>query len=117
MVCGTMQTGARASKCAAMAMAELIESGSIIDLMLVFVLIEVAALMLYWRLTGKGIAPVSLLLNAGAGTSLMLALRAALTGAPWQWLAAWLAASLVFHVVDLAARWPRAGSGTGLGES
>lgn len=97
-------------------MAELIESGGIIDLMLLFVLIEVGALMLYWRRTGHGIAPISLLLNVGAGTSLMLALRAALTGSPWQWLAVWLVSSLVFHVADLAGRWHR-GGGPGRGVS
>ena len=90
-------------------MPELIESGAIIDLMLLFVLIEVAALLVYRRRTGQGIAPRSLLLNVGAGVSLMLALRAVLTGAPWEWLAVWLVSSLVFHVADLADRWQRAG--------
>ena len=83
---------------------ELIRSGRIVDLMLVFVAIEVTILVAYHRRTGRGIAPLPLLLNVGAGTSLMLALRTVLTGAAWPLTAACLVLSLVFHTADLAAR-------------
>ena len=85
----------------------LIESGRIVDVMAVFVAIEIVCLVLYWRRTGRGIPPRALLLNIGAGGSLMLALRAALVGASSASVAAWLLGALVFHVADLAQRWRR----------
>lgn len=91
---------------------ELVTSGRIVDLMLIFVVIEVALLLAVWRLTGRGIAPLPLLSNIGAGGSLMLALRADLSGAGWTWVAAFLVLALVFHVADLAVRW-RSGSSRG----
>ena len=64
------------------------------------------------RKTGR---PVVLLLHGVEGSvhshyagSLMLALKAALTGAGWGWLVAALLASLVFHVADLRHRWQAA---------
>ncbi len=38
------------------------------------------------------------------GACLMLALRAALTSAPWPWVAAAVTASLPFHLADVARR-------------
>lgn len=87
---------------------QLVTSGRIVDLMLIFVVIEVMLLLFARRLLGRGIGPLPLLTNIGAGASLMLALRADLTGAGWTWVAGFLVAALVFHVSDLALRWPRA---------
>ncbi len=87
---------------------ELILSGRIVDLMLVVISVEVIAVLLYRRLRGGGIAALPLLMNVGAGGSLMVALKFALSGAPWTWLAGSLIASLVFHVTDQALRWQRA---------
>jgi O-antigen/teichoic acid export membrane protein len=53
---------------------------------------------------------VDLLANAAAGACLLLALRAALTGAGWAWVAAALCAALIAHLFDLVRRWPRRGS-------
>jgi hypothetical protein len=86
---------------------DLVTSGRIVDLMLAFIVLEIVALMLIRRYTGGGIATWPLLTNIGAGTSLMLALRADLTGAGWTWIAFFLVAALVFHVSDLAQRWQR----------
>ena len=80
---------------------ELIVSGRIVDIMLAVFVLEIAALMI-WR--GKQIRFLPLLANIGAGGSLMLALRAALTEAGWMWIAVWLIAALVFHVWDLSYR-------------
>jgi len=85
----------------------LIASGRIVDLMGVFVALEIVALVIYWRRTGRGVAPVPLLLNIGAGGSLMLAFRAVLVGSGTFAVAGWLLSSLVFHVADLAQRWRR----------
>lgn len=84
---------------------DLILSGRIVDIMLAFIVIEIAAIELIRRSRGRGIATVPLLVNIGAGGSLMLALRATLTDAGWQWIAFFLVSSLVFHVSDLAIRW------------
>ena len=45
----------------------LIASGRIVDIMLVFVAIEVLALLVYRGVTGRGLGAVALLLNIGAG--------------------------------------------------
>ncbi|MEM9404312.1 MAG: hypothetical protein AAGA44_17725 [Pseudomonadota bacterium] len=83
----------------------LISSGRIVDIMLAIMATEVVAVSLYRRATGRGIAFVPLILNIGAGASLMLALRAALTDGNIVIIAAWLVASLFFHVADQARRW------------
>jgi hypothetical protein len=44
------------------------------------------------------------LANLAAGACLLLALRAALTGASWPPVAAWLLAALLANLVDLAER-------------
>lgn len=89
------------------ALQQLVESGRIVDLMLLFVLVEVVVLQLWRRRRGGGIALLPLLTNIGAGVSLMLALRAQLTGAGWTAVASFLVLSLVFHVSDLVVRWRR----------
>ena len=73
--------------------------------MIAFVAIEAIALIIYRHRTGNGIPAGPLLVNIGAGGSLMLALRATLTDSGWQWIAAFLISALVFHVADLALRW------------
>jgi hypothetical protein len=84
---------------------ELITSGRIVDIMIAFVIVEVAVLMLYRRISGRGVVPYSLLVNVGAGGSLMLALRAVYAEANWTVIAACLVSSLVFHTLDIADRW------------
>ena len=88
-------------------LADLISSGRIVDLMGAFVALEVALLLAWRARTGDGIPAAQLLANIGAGGSLMLALRAALTGASTGAIAAWLVAALVCHGADLALRWRR----------
>lgn len=86
----------------------LIVTGRIVDIMIAFVVVEIVVLLLIHRYAGRGIAPVPLLLNIGAGGSLMLALRAVFADAAWWLVAACLVASLAFHVADLAQRWREA---------
>ena len=90
---------------------ELIESGRIVDIMLIFVILEVALLLGYRWVTGRGIPARWLLINIGAGGSLMLALRAVYADASWWIVAGCLIAALVFHVADLAQRWRAAPQG------
>lgn len=84
---------------------DLIESGRIVDIMLLVVGVEIIALLAYRHFTGRGISKAALLLNVGAGGSLMVALKMVFADAAWQWIAAALIMSLVFHVSDLAYRW------------
>ena len=72
-------------------------SGHAVDLVLVVLTIEAV-----W-LFARG-APASLLLMLAPGACMMLALRAALTGAPWPWVALPLTVSLPFHLADLRHR-------------
>lgn len=85
----------------------LFEGGRVIDLILMLMGLEAMVLAALYYMRGKGIAPLRLLPNLLAGACLMLALRAALTGAGTTVIGAWLALGLVGHLVDLGQRWPR----------
>ena len=85
----------------------LIASGRIVLLMGAFVALEIAFLLVYWRRSGRGVPPVPLLLNVGAGGSLMLALYTVASGMGTLATAICLLGALVFHVADLAQRWVR----------
>ena len=85
----------------------LIDSGRIVDLMLAFIALEIAVIVWYRRRTGRGIAWVPLVVNAGAGASLMLAVRAVATGGTTMVVALCLLSALGFHMADLALRWQR----------
>ena len=95
------------SQACAMNLSSIISSGRIVDIMVLFVELEVVALIVYWRRTGRGVPTVPLLANVGAGGSLMLALGATLKGFDTSIIALCLVSSLVFHLTDLAIRWKR----------
>lgn len=86
-------------------MQSLITSGAIVNIMLAVVVVEIIALLVYRQVTGKGLSAPAVLLNIGAGGSLMVALKLKFIEAGWQWIALALIAALVFHVSDLAYRW------------
>lgn len=86
-------------------MAALIESGRVVDLILVLTLAEALVLALLHRRTGRGVRPADLLPNLLAGAALLLALRAALAAAGWGSIAALLALAGVAHGFDLRRRW------------
>jgi hypothetical protein len=80
----------------------LFSTGRAIDLVLAFMAAEFA--ILYWRRRERRKTPIDLLLALAPGACLLLAVRAALTGAGWMWIAAFLAASLPAHLADLSRR-------------
>jgi hypothetical protein len=82
----------------------LITGGHLVDLVLVFMVFEFAFLYTRRRAEHRRGLAIDLLLALAPGAILLLALRAALTGAGWIWIAALLAASLPFHLADLARR-------------
>ena len=85
-------------------MAELFASGRIVDLIVALVVLEALLLLALRARSGRGPTPGALLSNLAAGAALMLAVRAALTGAAWPAIAAWLLAALVAHLAEMAIR-------------
>ncbi|WP_430910579.1 hypothetical protein [Methylobacterium sp. sgz302541] len=90
-------------------MAELFSSGRVVELILALVAVEGAALLALHRLTGRGPSALPLACNLAAGAALMLALRAALVGAPWTAVAGWLLAALAAHAAEMVWRLRRPG--------
>jgi len=76
-----------------------------IDGILLLILVEAAALLLWRRRTGHGPAARAVLPNLLAGAMLLLAMRLALSDAAPAWVAVCLLGGLVAHLADLRARW------------
>jgi hypothetical protein len=91
-------------------LSQLFASGRIVDLILLLLVAETAALAVWRQRTGGGIATLDIVMNNLAGAGLLLALRAALTGGPWTAIAPWLLAALGAHLADVARRWQSAGA-------
>jgi hypothetical protein len=73
-------------------------SGHAVDLVLAFMAIEAAILIIMRR------RALTVALTILPGVAMMLALRAALGVAGWQWVAIWLTVSLPLHLADLRHR-------------
>jgi len=73
-------------------------SGRAVDLILVFMLIEAVLLI------ARRKPAVTVVLTMLPGAAMMLALRAAITGSSWIWIAIWLTVSLPLHLADLRHR-------------
>jgi hypothetical protein len=80
----------------------------LVDLVLAVTALEAVALAVYHHVCKRGVALPDVLPNLAAGVCLLLALRSALGGAAWAWIAFWLAAAGVAHTLDMWRRWPRA---------
>ena len=83
---------------------DLLGNGRVADLLLVVTALEGAALVVFHRWTGRGIPSAEILSNLLSGAFLVLALRCALTGMPWPWLALCLLLALLAHLADLRVR-------------
>jgi O-antigen ligase len=77
-------------------------SGRAIDLVIAVLVIE--ALLLRGMLARHRVLPTPTLL---AGLALLVAWRAAQSGAPWFWVAAALTAAGAAHAWDVWQRWPK----------
>lgn len=90
---------------------------SLIDVAIAVTLVEMVALALHHRLTGRGVSPGEVGLNMLAGLCLMLALRSLAHDAGPAWVASFLAAAGIAHATDLRQRWlrPAAASTNGPG--
>ena len=90
-------------------MADWIFSGRLVDIIIAMIVLEAVALSLHNLITRRGLRPQDYLLNLLSGLCLMLALRTALGGAAWHWIAACLSAAGVMHATDLWVRCRRQG--------
>jgi hypothetical protein len=81
-------------------------SGIVVDIAIVFTVLELAVLWLFHRLTGRGLKPDDYLLNVLSGLCLMISLRAALASL-WIVMAMGLIAAGVVHLADLYQRTER----------
>ena len=86
-------------------MNHLFTSGHIVDLILGLMALETLTLVAYRSVLGRGIDTAPLLVNMAAGGCLLLAVRAALTGAGWVFVASALVAALAMHMLDIRSRW------------
>ncbi|MEM1081836.1 MAG: hypothetical protein AAGH65_09675 [Pseudomonadota bacterium] len=85
-------------------MADWIESGRVLDWILVLIVAEAALLGGLWITNRLRILIVALLSNLAAGAGLVLAMRALLDAAQWRWVGFWLALALLAHLCDLGLR-------------
>jgi hypothetical protein len=85
----------------------LFASGRAADIVLAVLVIEAFVLTVRHARSGAGPPPQVFAPMIGAGVLLVLALRCALTGAPWPWIALLLSGGGAVHVVDLWQRWRR----------
>jgi hypothetical protein len=82
----------------------LFAQGHAVDLVLLVIVAEFVFLTTRRRRFGHQASPTDRVLAFAPGVCLLLALRAALTGAGWVWVAFALAASFPFHIADLIRR-------------
>lgn len=82
-------------------------SPAVIDLILLAVLAEGVGLLVFFRVSGRGIPPGVLLPNLIAGACLFLALRLVLSNAAVYWVALSLLVALFAHLSELFLRWRR----------
>lgn len=82
-------------------------SGWLLNGVILLTLLEIAALILYRRLTGKGVPARDYALNMLSGLCLMLAVRSTLLNEVWLATAGWLSAAGAAHALDMLLRWQR----------
>jgi hypothetical protein len=77
----------------------LFASGHAVDIVLGVIGVE-----LVWLVAGRGWPVMVAVLRLAPGALMLLALRAALTGCDWRWIALPLLLSFPVHIADLAQR-------------
>jgi hypothetical protein len=85
-------------------MAAFFESGLAFDLILAALAVEIALAGLYFWIKRQGLVMLSFIANGLAGAALVLALRSALMGAGWLFVAIYLLAGLLAHLIDVGLR-------------
>jgi hypothetical protein len=85
-------------------MNDLFVTGRVADVILALMILEAVVLAVHFLKTRRGPSPGQFGYNLAAGACLVLAFRAAITGARWEAIATLLAASGVAHSMDLWRR-------------
>jgi len=88
-------------------MSALFSTGRVVDLIFAFIFLEAVYIAIHRGKTGRGVRLREVAAGMLAGVFLLLALRCALVGERWPWIATWLLAALIAHLADLAGRRPR----------
>jgi len=81
---------------------------TLIDAVIAVTLVECAALTLWHRASGTGVAPRDFALNLMSGLCLMFALRCLARDAGSAWISLFLLAAGIAHAADIVRRWQRA---------
>ena len=85
-------------------MADLFHDARIIDAIILLIAFEAVALVLLRQVFGIGPAASQFAFNLAAGSALLLALHAALTGMSWMVMALFLLVALAAHLLDMRNR-------------
>ena len=85
-------------------MADLFASGRIADIVIGFMLVEMAVLLGLRGRMRRRLPVGEFAASIAAGLALVLALRSALAGSSWHLIALWLAAALAAHLGHLSLR-------------
>lgn len=85
-------------------MLTLLEPVRLIDLILVAAVAELCVLYVWLPRSGRDLRLVDLLPNLVAGFALLVAIKLAVSDAPWFWFALCLAVALLAHILDLRQR-------------
>lgn len=80
-------------------MSSLFSSGRAVDIILAVMLVEITVLV-----RRRPTEPIAIVLAFLPGALILLAVRAALTDADWQWVALALGASFPAHLADIRRR-------------
>jgi hypothetical protein len=85
-------------------MKELFDSGHVIDVIFFLVFLEAVFIAVYRGKTGRGVKLREVGASLLTGVFMLLALRCALVGERWPWIATWLLFALIAHLADLSGR-------------
>lgn len=86
---------------------QLLAGTRLVDAVIAITVAEAIALVVYYKVAGRGVAPSEFGLNLLSGLMLMLALRSSVAASGWVWTASFLAGSGAAHAADLWSRWRR----------
>ena len=87
-------------------MKEFFDSGHVVDLIFAFVFLEAVFIAVYRGKSGRGVRLREVAASLLTGVFMLLALRCALVGERWPWIATWLLFALIAHLADLSGRRP-----------
>lgn len=90
-----------------------IDIAALVEILIAFTLLESVALVLYHRVTGRGVAPRDWLLSMVSGLCLMAALRCLARDSGASWIVVFLLAAGVAHGTDIWIRLRRASRAPG----